>query len=92
LPDCPASEPSVSASTSGSAALESMLMSAIRSAMRSVNGRMAKLAAAARDEKATTARCALQRSATQPQPGGAAMRMSGGSASTQAISTALKPR
>jgi hypothetical protein len=80
------------ASTSGSAPAESRLLSPITQAMRSVNGINANPAAVTAHEAATIARCAPVRSASTPHAVGATMRASAGSASTQAISTALRLR
>ena len=59
------------------------------SAMRSVNGNAANETAVTAQEKTTIARCAPLASASQPHAGGAKVRASGASASTQAICMAL---
>jgi hypothetical protein len=82
----------VIASTTGSAPAESRLITPTSKPIWLVKGKTAKAAAETAHENATTARCAPARSASQPHAAGAKMRASGGSASTEAISTALKPR
>ena len=83
------------ASTSGNPPAATRLAAAITQATPaklSTNGSAANPAAAAAHENTTIARRAPVRSASQPQPAGANVRMICGSASTQAISTAPKPR
>ena len=80
------------ASTSGNAPAESRLIAPITQAMCSVNGINANPAAVAAHDAATMARCAPVRSAIEPQAVGTMMRAIAGSASTPAISTAVKSR